>query len=396
MLFSTAVVGLTIQNGIYPMLFNLYLLRLGYDVGFIGVVNAAGMLSTAIFSLPAGALAGRFGIRRTMTAGMALAVLFHGLLPLVAYLPSGQEALTLATRIAGSFAITLYTVSSIPFLMNTTREEERPHAYAIRQTMWPVFGFLGTFLGGLMPAAFAGMLNVPAGDAAPYRWPLVLSCLLCIPAVVALWATDDANCEPAPEGPRLPADGFPRAAFAAMLAVSFFRTACVGVVRTFFNVYLDDGLELPTSQIGTLYAIAQIASAPAPLIAPWFMKRWGNGATAAVASLGEVLFALPLALVPHWAAAGVGRSGIAGRSSIGFAALGIYQMEIIAPRWRPAMAGATNMAAGFSWALLSWVGGYTIAWASYPVLFLAGAGLTALGALILFADNRRRQAPSRP
>jgi len=395
LLFSTAIVGLTIQNGIYPMLFNLYLLRLGYGTDFIGVVNAAGMLSTAVFSLPAGALASRFGLRRTMIAGMGLAVLFHGLLPLVAYLPWGQEMLTLVTRIAGSFAITLYTVSSIPVLMNTTKPEERPHAYAVRQAMWPIFGFLGTFLGGLMPAALASLMGVSTADPATYRWPLVLSCLLSIPAIAALWGTDDARCEAAPEDAKLPAGALPVAALTVMLAVTFFRGACVGVVRTFFNVYLDDGLGLPTSEIGTLYAMAQLASAPAPLIAPLFMKRWGNGRTATVASLGEVLSALPLALIPNVAAAGIGRAGIAGCSSIGYAALSIYQMEIVPPRWRAAMSGATSMASGLSWALLSWVGGYAISGVGYPTLFLAGAGLTGLGAAILFADTQARRIAHR-
>jgi hypothetical protein len=45
--------------GIYMVLFNLYLLRLGYDPEFIGLVNAAGSLAFAILSLPAGALGGR-------------------------------------------------------------------------------------------------------------------------------------------------------------------------------------------------------------------------------------------------------------------------------------------------------------------------------------------------
>ena len=47
--------------GIYLVLFNLYLLRLGYGPEFIGTVNAAGSLAYAVFSLPAGALGGRWG-----------------------------------------------------------------------------------------------------------------------------------------------------------------------------------------------------------------------------------------------------------------------------------------------------------------------------------------------
>jgi MFS family permease len=46
---------------LYSVLFNLYLLRLGYGPGFVGLVNAVGFLTNALFSLPAGALGRRWG-----------------------------------------------------------------------------------------------------------------------------------------------------------------------------------------------------------------------------------------------------------------------------------------------------------------------------------------------
>ena len=40
-------------TGMYVMLFNLYLLRLGYGTEFIGLVNAAAQHGVDVFSLPA-------------------------------------------------------------------------------------------------------------------------------------------------------------------------------------------------------------------------------------------------------------------------------------------------------------------------------------------------------
>jgi len=52
--------------GIYSLLLNLYLLRLGYESEFIGLVNGLGPFMLAVFSLPAGTISHRFGSRRVM------------------------------------------------------------------------------------------------------------------------------------------------------------------------------------------------------------------------------------------------------------------------------------------------------------------------------------------
>ena len=73
-LIVSFVLGLTVWGGIYSVLLNLYLLRLGYDPEFVGLISASGYLGFAVFCLPAGALGGRWGNRRTMIAGLSLAL----------------------------------------------------------------------------------------------------------------------------------------------------------------------------------------------------------------------------------------------------------------------------------------------------------------------------------
>ena len=63
----------------------------------------------------------------------------------------------------------------------------------------------------------------------------------------------------------------------------------------------------------------------------------------------------------------------------------VYSQEIVAPAWRPVMSGAALMAVGLSTAAMSLGGGYAIAALGYRSIFLAGAGLTAVGALLFWA-----------
>jgi hypothetical protein len=71
-------------------------------------------------------------------------------------------------------------------------------------------------------------------------------------------------------------------------------------------------------------------------------------------------------------------------------------MELIPSGWRAAMSGATTLAAGLSWAGIAWGGGYVIAALGYRSLFLAGAGMTAVGALVFWVCFRLARSGRTP
>ena len=52
-LLSAALIGFTTSGGVQGVLLNLYLLRLGYGLDFVGQINSIGGLVFALFSLPA-------------------------------------------------------------------------------------------------------------------------------------------------------------------------------------------------------------------------------------------------------------------------------------------------------------------------------------------------------
>ena len=120
-LVSIALLGFTVSGGIYPVLFNLYLLRLGYGVDFIGLFNGTGGLSFALFSLPAGVMCRRWGNRRMLIWGLALIAVSSGALPLAEFAPAAwQKAALLSTRVPTAPGFALYIVSATPFLMSST------------------------------------------------------------------------------------------------------------------------------------------------------------------------------------------------------------------------------------------------------------------------------------
>ena len=397
-LASWVVVGFTLLNGIYPVLFNLYLLRLGYGTEFVGMVNAVGLLGYALFAFPSGLLAGRFGLRRTMTVGIALCALSYSLQVLVEFLPRPwQVPWLLVYRMLGTVGLSLYFVNSQPFLAEATGPSERNYAYSARMALGTLAGFVGSLVGGALPDLFAPMLGVTLDDPAPYRYALLLAALLCVPGflfLLPLCRTREQHADRQAETTGVVSVSAPVWTIAAMAFIVLLRASGVGASRTFFNVYLDDGLGVPTAQIGLIFAAVQLVSVPAALIMPALSERWGNFRVILGGTLGVAASTLPLALIPHWAAATAGRMGIFAISSITDSAIGVYQMELVPRRWRSTMAGVASTALGLSWTGLAFGGGYLIARMGYRTLFLLAGGLTLAGILLFWAVFRGHQRPT--
>ncbi len=386
-LITSTLIGLT-WEGIRAVLFNLYLLRLGYGPGFVGLINALGTLVFSVFCLPASAFGTRWGNRRTLIIGVSLMVVGLGLPPLAGFMPADwQSGWLLATSVLTYPGVALYHVNSIPFLMSATGPEERNHAFSVQIALAPLAGFAGSLISGVLPRVFATALGVSPEDPASYGYPMLIAALLLIPGVLALLPVSEVSPKQAQK--RVARAGrAPYGLIIIIVLVMLLRFAGRGAVSTFFNVYLDAGLHVPTALIGTLSATARLLSVPVALATPLLIARWGNGRTIVVGLLGIAVSMLPLALIPHWGAAGLGFMGVTAFFSATTAPFRVFSQEIVSPGWRTTMAGALMMGAGLSFSAMALGGGYAIASLGYRGLFLASAGLTVFGALLFWAYFR--------
>lgn len=373
--------------GVHAVLFNLYVLRLGYGPEFVGQVNATGLLAGSLFCLPAGELGRRFGCRRTMIAGLLLAALGYALIPLAGVMPAQARAgwLTGSYLLACLGSWSLYQVNVTPFLMGATRADEHTHAFSVFSALPTAAAFLGALVGGFLPGAFAALMRVSPASAAPYGVSLLIASVALLPAALALAHTDDVDRSPAAVAHVLPRDGrVPVALIVMMSLLLLVRAAGQGSVRVFYNVYLDEGLGVPTPLIGTIAAVGQPLAIPAALLTPILAARWGNARTYTLAALGMAASLLPLALVPSLAAAAVGYVGVISLFAIAATAVTVYGQAMVLPQWRPLMEGSVMMAVTFGWASMGYGGGYIIRTFGYGGLFLTGATMIAAGALLFW------------
>jgi MFS family permease len=377
--------------GFLAVLQNLFLLRLGFEARFIGLMLGVGQLVWATAALPAGLLSNRLGLRNGLLLGRGLAGLGLALMLLVEDQPASLwRPWLMASQGVVMLGAAFITVNIPPYLMAVTGEQERRYAFALFQAIIPATAFVGSLLTGLLPGLFAGWLDLTLDQAAPYRLALWTGPLLLFLSILPLLGADPA---------RVAVQGRSQTAHepAPLKWLLFFGSVIgEGAVRAFFNVYLDTALAVPTAQIGTIMGLAQLLPIAAALSAPWLIARLGTGYALATVTLGISLCLLPLAAGPQVGIAALAFMGVIAMSTVAGTTRDLFGQEMVTPGWRTTSQGVAIIGLALGWATVGLVGGYLIETIGFGALFLIGAISALVSAGLLVGFLRRRQALTLP
>ncbi|NJN19170.1 MAG: MFS transporter [Oscillochloris sp.] len=381
--------GFAIDGGIYAVLLNLFLDRLSYTPEMIGTVNASGTLAFALASLPAGLLGERFGSRRVLIAGLWMMAAGALTLPFADLVPAGARLFWLiANTVVIYLGLALYFVNTAPLLLGLVRSDQQNQVYGAQTAVLSLAAFLGSLCGGFLPPLFGFLLGLSLDLPVAYRYALLVAGLAVVPAIIAAQGIRSPQSD---ESATVPV-GTPGTIVVApilglLLLITLVRAlqvSGIAVTSTYMNLYLDTQLNLPTAQIGLLLALGRLVAVPAALSTAALTARFGNRGVVIATSLATTLALLPLALIPHWGAAGLSFMLVTSLSWIRYAASIVFFLDLVPPNRRATVSGVTEMAAGICFTGLTFGGGYLIAAFSYQALFLLGAALTAVSALLFW------------
>ncbi len=393
-LFFIVLIGMCfVVDGVYTVLLNLYMLRLGYGTEFIGLVNAAGLLTFACVSLPAGILGSRLSTTLLMKAGVAISVVGGLLLPQAELLPPGPREVWLVVVYALMLSgFSLFFVNGAPYLLNVVDTALKHRAFALKTAGWSLAGFAGSLLGGVLPGIIAGPLGTTLSEPAPYRLTLTMAggvmaiTALCLLRVRPLPRASEPLAEDMlaePAGSRLSFASPVFIVIGIMTFIRLFQVAGTATAMVYFNVYMDQQLAVSTALIGAVAAVGRLTGVPTALLTPSLIERWGIVKVVLWASLLTALCLLPMALVEHWLAAAIGFIGTLALTSIRYASFVVYILDLVPKTQQPIMAGSGEMAAGLSFAMMALGGGLLLTAFTFRDLFLLGT-LTALTGTALF------------
>ena len=370
--------------GIQQLLKVLYVLRLGYSLEYIGLFNATGAMAYMAMSIPSGVLSNRFGTRPVMVAGGILSVVGMAILPLVEFVPEEIRQLwPIISQVVLTGGWAMFGVNMVPALMTLTTQENRNQAYALISILRGFGGFVGTIIGGLLPGLMAYLLGDSLDMPGPYRLGLWIGAGFSLLGLIPLFRLSPIK-NAALSGYEQGQGSFPTLPLILVIAHVYFSHGAWATCQAFCNAYMDTTLRLSAASIGLIAGLGQVAAILAPLFNPRLAARRSNGWLLMATTLGTGLSLLPLALLPHWSAAGLGNLGVMALGAIWMPAFQVYQMELVSPRWRSLAYGIVSMAMGFTFASVSLAGGYIIAQWGYPSLFLLGIGMCVAGTALMW------------
>jgi MFS family permease len=382
--FLLAVLLAWTGQGVFQVLFNLYLVAGGYNEAFVGRAISLGGVGLALTALPAGWLADRWGRRRCLILGGVL----EGVSLLLRATVLVPGVIYASSFIAGA-GQSLLAIAAAPFLTEHSTPRERTHLFSAFFASELLAGVVGSLIGGWLPDAFRAL---PTGTQptvlVAYRLTLSLGALLALASVIPLLGLRHVVEAPiehvrADAAPRETWRLFPIALNAFLVGVG------AGLVIPFMNLYFAARFRCSSAQIGMFFSIAQICTAVAALLGPAVARRYGKLRTATASELLSLPFLVTLgaerrlgvAVVSFWCRASLMQASTP--------LLQAFVMEALPPSLRARSTSLNNLVWNIGWAASATLAGLVIQRFGYAVPFYITAGLYFCAASTFFLSFRK-------
>ncbi len=270
-LVSVMVTGMTL--GGFRLLFNFYVLSLGYDEELLGNLITTSNLTALFMALPMGFLVDFWGrknalIIRTFLLGVSVAVMAVWPGTLVFF---GMNILI-------GLAMSINSVVTGPFMMENSDEQERSYLFSFGSGIQMAAMSVGNWVGGYLPTWVGGYHNVDPESSAAYAGTMLMIALVSSLGLIPIFFIKrnrlvnvrDGVFAPvvfARENPKLLGK-----VFTPLLIVSI----GAGLFVPFMNVFFREVHHLPDSSVGSLMAWGSLAMGAGLLVAPPLADRLGK------------------------------------------------------------------------------------------------------------------------
>lgn len=282
----TFIVG--IATGLPEIIFNFYLVSLGFDNTIAGQMVTLTRLSGFLFGIPLGLAVDRFGGVRVIQ----LVGIFNMLTWLLLLNTTDLNQIRLGYFFAGTL-FTAQATAILPLLSRVTTPAQRPLLFGVNFALLMATGSVSAIIGGYLPGAVAEFQGVAATSVTAYRIALhsvFFFTALSLLALVGLHrriqyqspvtATTN-NTDVVAQRTHLVA----RSLIVMRSTGRFTLGFAGGMLHPFINLYLRQTYGLPDTQIGVYIAVYIMASVVAALVSSAFITRLGAQRTVVVMAL---------------------------------------------------------------------------------------------------------------
>jgi len=362
-----------IAMGIYRLLFNFYILSLGYDEKVLGNLVTVSSVTALLFALPMGYLADILGRKTSLLISAVAISISVGMLVIW---PS--SAVLYAMNILLGIAQSLAGVTMSPFLMENSSEHERTYLFSMTSGLQMVSASVGSWIGGYLPTWVAGRVNVDPVSSQAYAGSLLVVAVALAVGIIPLLLIRIPRAEHADK------TVFAPISFAAknpkkltkLILPMLLTSIGAGLIMPFMNVFFRVQYQQSDQVIGVLFAWGSLAMGLGLLAAPPLADRYGKINIVVITQGLSIPFLILLGFSPlFWISAVAYYIRVALMNMSG----PVYQtfvMEQVDSSSRAMVASLVSMSWNFGWAISPTISGM--------LQVRYGFGPSFLGTIILY------------
>ena len=352
-LIGTIIYGSAI--GVYQLLFNFYVLSLGYNEAVLGNLVTARSATSLIVALPMGYLANRIGHKRAFIlghSGMGVAILMMVLYPSV--------PIFVVMNIVIGLAQSLTAITMGPFLMENSGETERTYLFSFSSGLSMTASSIGQWVGGYLPTWAGTRLAVSATSATAYAWALGIIVIGVAVSLIPIFMISQNRAKDSNLASFAPINYMRKnpGKLSKLILPILFTSIGAGMIMPFMNVFFRNVHNLSDASIGVLFAWGSLAMGIGLLLAPALAEKFGK-IQVVVATQGlSIPFLALLGFAPWFGVAATAyyfRLVLMNMSSPVYTT---FTMEQVEPESRAMVASLSSMASNFGWAFSPTFSGY--------------------------------------
>ncbi len=288
LLFTSTALN-SFSQGMFLVVFNLYILNMGISADIMGIIVGAGPYAQALGSIPIGFMMEKIGFKKVFIMiylGTSLARILQVSTPSI--------PIILLAGVTGGLAMAGDFVVRLPFLAVNTNPENHNEVYSFNSVLSSASMAIGSLFGGLLPGILLPLANLDLTIA--YRYTLLIAGIMALMAVLPVLKikekpfvqTKKISLSPYIWG----IDKFT----VKQATVSLFVGLAFGVVSLFMNIFFVYHLGSSLEFFGTVSAFVIIPALVATTVAPIIARMIGTVRTVTVfrwiASITLVVFSL--------------------------------------------------------------------------------------------------------
>ena len=353
-LYLTSAVISGMVMGVFQLLFNFYLLSLGFDEVVIGNLVTVRSATSLISAFPMGYLTDRIGRKNAFFFGyitVGISVGFMLLFPTLLILN--------VMNVLMGFGQSLSMVAMGPFLMENSGEKERTYLFSFASGIGMVASSIGQWFGGYLPAWMGRLFEVESSSATAYAWSIsvvVIGMLLALIPNLMISKTRLPSSERSKFAPLAYMKTNP-GGLTRLIAPMLVTSIGAGMIMPFMNLYFRNVHNQTDSAIGVMFAWGSLAMAIGLLIAPVLAEKFGKIEVVVLSQALSIPFLVMLGFSPIFSISLIAYYFRIMLMNMSGPVYSTFVMERVDAKYRAMVASLASMAHQFGWAFSPTISG---------------------------------------